>query len=168
MRLRLVVTAHGGTIRLQSSPGQGASFEVLLPTTPQDQQDALAPIEPTPAPARAHAEASLLLVEDNPDLRELGVMILSLHGYNVTAAQDAEEAMHVLPRRRFDTRPRQCIAERVKPALVSGDGDPCAETPRLLRQQRDVPRAGDRRSGRSTRWDHRHGRARSSRRSMPG
>ena len=97
-----IVTAHGGTIRLQSSPGQGASFEVLLPTTPQDLGVMKAPVEPAPAPARARSEASLLLVEDNPDLRELGVMILGLHGYSVTVAQDAESAMHILTRRRFD------------------------------------------------------------------
>ncbi|MFB9288735.1 MEDS domain-containing protein [Pseudoduganella plicata] len=90
---RRIVELHGGTIAAHSDgPDQGSSFTVQLGL-----------VEPTrtsapslPAPDRAAAGTSgrrILLVDDNADARELMATLLSLHGHDVTTAEDGEGAL---------------------------------------------------------------------------
>src|SRR6478752_5919646 len=90
-----LVHAHHGHLDLDSTPGQGSTFTVTVPmlVTPGNTQPAHAP---TAAPARSPAQGarpSLLLVEDDTDLREFLTRLLTADGWAVRAVADAETAL---------------------------------------------------------------------------
>jgi signal transduction histidine kinase/ActR/RegA family two-component response regulator len=85
-----VVDQSGGRVLVDSQPGKGSSFKVYLPRTRESAQPLAAP-ELTPgAPA---VEATILLAEDEPDVRSATERLLRLGGYHVLAAGDGAEAL---------------------------------------------------------------------------
>jgi two-component system cell cycle sensor histidine kinase/response regulator CckA len=99
-----IVTQAGGHVFVQSSPGQGASFEILLPRAAADPAPAVpasaAPSSaawaaPSSAPAAAPAARplSVLLVEDEVLVRDLARSILTRAGYSVQEAANGLEAL---------------------------------------------------------------------------
>ena len=87
-----VVTAHGGRIELDSSPKEGTTFTVYLPLTggiPGHAPTArsLPPLTGT---------GSILLVEDDEQVRNLSVRALELSGYRVTACENGAAALKTL------------------------------------------------------------------------
>jgi CheY-like chemotaxis protein len=85
-----IVREHHGAIDIQSDPGKGTTVSVYLPASD-------APPEPPPAPAgERHAPRgteTILLVEDEPAVRELGALLLRELGYDVIEAGDGVEAL---------------------------------------------------------------------------
>ena len=88
--------ASGGTLRAMSTLGAGATFTMLLPTSPR----AAAATEPTahasPAPEGAATGTKVFVVEDNPMVRENMVSVLRRDGIEVTEAADGDQAMVML------------------------------------------------------------------------
>ena len=84
-----IVRQSGGWIEVDSAPGHGTTFTLYFPAT----QAAAEPSEAaaTPGPAR-RASARVLVVEDQPEVRELAVMALRRAGYQVSEAGDGDEA----------------------------------------------------------------------------
>jgi CheY-like chemotaxis protein len=87
----LVKASHGG-IDLQSAPGQGTTIRLRFPRTHHSPDDP----EPARAPARMPGTETILLVEDEPALREATQRILQSNGYTVIVASDARDARHQL------------------------------------------------------------------------
>ncbi len=94
-----VVQTHQGGIRVQSEPGQGTVFEILLPVASRDQEDKEDDEEPTPG-----GRERILLVDDERTIIQMGRQMLSKLGYTVTACQDPVEALEQFRRtpERFD------------------------------------------------------------------
>jgi two-component system, cell cycle sensor histidine kinase and response regulator CckA len=87
-----IISQAGGHVRIYSEPGLGTVLTALLPVTKQD----LAPAAHQPArPRRGHGE-TILVVEDEPAMRELTRRILDRSGYRVVAAASGHEALNVL------------------------------------------------------------------------
>lgn len=86
-----IVQEHGGRISCYSEPGQGTTFKIFLPAY-ETELDAAGEQAPTEVSAPGGHE-TLLLVDDEPALRELGSQFLQAAGYRVLRAASGEEAL---------------------------------------------------------------------------
>jgi PAS domain S-box-containing protein len=87
------VKQSGGHVELDSEPGHGTTVTIYLP---RHRGPAAPPAaEPLPAAASAGGE-TVLLVEDDPDVREFGAAALAQLGYSVLDAADAAAALTLL------------------------------------------------------------------------
>jgi two-component system cell cycle sensor histidine kinase/response regulator CckA len=85
-----IVKQHGGFVSVESAPGLGTTFKIHLPQ-----------MQAAPEPATAHpmttappkGSGTVLVVEDEYELRNLATQILREHGYTVLAAADGNGAL---------------------------------------------------------------------------
>ena len=89
-----IVSQSKGHVTVDSTPDRGSTFRVFLERSHaeiQDDSDELAVDDVL----YARSSASILLVEDNDDLRESTQQILESMGYSVTAAMNGETALAI-------------------------------------------------------------------------
>jgi CheY-like chemotaxis protein len=87
-----IVKQSGGYIWVYSEVGRGSSFKVYLPRVEQA-PEALPAIKP--ASGEQKGSETILLVEDQPQVRELARMALSEKGYSVLVTSSPEDAENV-------------------------------------------------------------------------
>jgi len=85
-----VVKQSGGYIWVYSELGKGTTFKVYLPRVNDAVQ--VSPAAETPAFTTRRGNETILLVEDEPAVRELTQMVLSERGYRVIEALTPEDA----------------------------------------------------------------------------
>ena len=84
-----IVQQSGGTVWVYSEPGLGTTFKVYLPRV-DAQADELRPKRP---PTTLRGSETILLVEDEDQVRDVARGILRRHGYKVIEARNAGEAL---------------------------------------------------------------------------
>ena len=87
-----IIQQNHGTIHVSSSPGRGTTVEILLPASQQGEDANLA----ASPPEKLRGTESILVAEDEPDLRKLVCETLNQLGYSVLQAEDGYEAMRLL------------------------------------------------------------------------
>jgi CheY-like chemotaxis protein len=87
-----IVKQSGGTIDLQSEVGKGTTFTILLPRG-GDQSMALS--DNGQSGAMPRGTETILLVEDEPDVRALARRTLESLGYTVLTSTDVADALRL-------------------------------------------------------------------------
>jgi len=87
-----IVRGHLGAILVTSEAGKGSAFKVLLPV----EGDASAPVAVETSPGGGwKGTGTLLLVDDEEMVREVGVNMLEALGFRVLTAAEGQEALEV-------------------------------------------------------------------------
>jgi len=93
-----IVRNHGGLITCHSEPGEGTGFKIYFPAissvTEKYEED------PNGAEETAPGTETILLVDDEALLRDLGEQILSRFGYTVLKSSDGESALEEYHRKK--------------------------------------------------------------------
>jgi two-component system, cell cycle sensor histidine kinase and response regulator CckA len=89
-----VVHQSGGFVSVESAPDEGSTFTVFLPRTTRVEMAGSSP----PAGAIERGSETILLVEDEEDVRTVARRVLMEAGYTVLEAGNAAEAIEVFDR----------------------------------------------------------------------
>jgi PAS domain S-box-containing protein len=92
-----ILRGHGGFIRVDSTPGKGSLFAVYFPVADvalQAEPNRRAPFNSAPPPGKyqGHGEG-ILVVDDEPMMREIATEVLTALGFSVTVAIDGADAL---------------------------------------------------------------------------
>ena len=89
-----VVKALGGVIAVESVVGKGTDFRIWLPRALEGVEPAAPALSP-PRRGRRPNEATVLVVDDDADVRSLMVRLIAQEGFQAVPAANAEQAMAV-------------------------------------------------------------------------
>jgi two-component system cell cycle sensor histidine kinase/response regulator CckA len=87
-----IIKQSGGHISVYSEPGRGTTFKIYLP---QVEPQTKIPIERLNSPDLPRGTETILLVEDDPTLREMAATLLRRLGYTVLTAANGIEALNL-------------------------------------------------------------------------
>jgi len=91
-----ILQSHGGSLHVESSPGQGATFHLDFPVLQPDPEPQRSEISPSSSGLR------VLVVEDETSLREALVEILQMTGMQAVGAEDGEAGWDAFQRGTWD------------------------------------------------------------------
>jgi len=87
-----IVRAHLGAIDIQSEVDQGTTIKVFFPVSDEQTQPI---IEEVPQEEKWTGSGTVLVVDDEPQIRELLKIILERKGFTVLTANDGVQAVEV-------------------------------------------------------------------------
>jgi PAS domain S-box-containing protein len=120
-----IVKQAGGDVHINSEPGRGTTFSVLLPVTEEAPVDAVEAPATGPLPGRGE---TVLVVEDEPAIREVTRRILGRNGYHVLMTETPLDALEQAGR--HDGEIDLLLTDVVMPKMLGKD---VAERVRALR-----------------------------------
>jgi signal transduction histidine kinase/HAMP domain-containing protein/ActR/RegA family two-component response regulator len=111
-----IVKQHAGWIEVSSEPGKGATFAVFFPA--REEVAAAPKMEIVPATPVPGGTETILIVEDEPVLREMARTVLEECGYHILEASSGREALNV-----WNQHPNEIdllVTDMVMPEGLSG------------------------------------------------
>jgi PAS domain S-box-containing protein len=98
-----IVREHGGSIRVETRPGAGATFIIDLPYVPVPATAAPRVVPDTPQPpARGGGSKAVLVIDDEPSVRDALCAYLISIGHEAEGVASGSEALTRVAARRFD------------------------------------------------------------------
>ena len=122
-----IVSQHGGYIRCYSEPARGTSFKIYLPVSDSERYSDVTITREMPA----FGTETILLVDDDDRIRELGAQMIEMGGYRVVKARSGEEALEIYIAQKADVS--LVILDLIMPGM---GGNRCLEE--LLRVDPEV------------------------------
>lgn len=107
-----IARAHGGAIAVESVPGRGSAFRLLLPLSRTRDTPEAADAPPVPSGGRR-----ILLADDEPDVRDSTAELLAVLGHTVAVAATGEAAAEQASREPFDL----FLFDAVMPGMGGGE-----------------------------------------------
>ncbi len=92
-----IVSRHSGTINAYSEEGRGTEFVIYLPTT--DREGKITVPEDISESVDVSVKASILIMDDNPRVRDVLAGMLDVLGHDVTESADGAEAIELYQER---------------------------------------------------------------------
>ncbi len=119
----------GGTARIESEPGRGATITLYLPRSEAPAAQASAPAT-IASPSPEARDATILVVDDDPGVLDYVVEALAQSGYRTLAASDGPEALRLLE----SARPDLMIIDYAMPGMTGAE-----VARRALERRGDLP-----------------------------
>lgn len=110
-----IVKNHGGYITLDTAPGKGTRVEILLPRGEGEKAIPWAGKGSEETVPRTERSGTVLLVDDEDFVRDVGSQMLSALGYEVLTARNGEEGVNVF--RKEGSRISLVILDLIMPVM---------------------------------------------------
>lgn len=93
-----IVSQHGGYVRCYSEPGRGTSFKIYFPVSAGEFISDTTLTREMPA----FGTETILLVDDDDRIRDMGTQMIEIGGYEVIVARSGEEALVIYATKRAE------------------------------------------------------------------
>lgn len=90
-----IIQAHGGYIDVKSEKGKGTTFEIYLPASERKVQEVIKPMD-----RMMQGTETILLIDDEEMILEIGQRLLKAMGYRTLFARDGKEAIELYKKER--------------------------------------------------------------------
>lgn len=90
-----IITRHEGAITVESTPGEGATFELYLPASSESMNPSQEVPQIDPALPIPQMEGKILIMDDEPIIRDITAHSLTQYGFEVETSANGEEAVEL-------------------------------------------------------------------------